>query len=138
MPSSPVQSDASPPASPRARFDSMDFLVGQSKKTLEWACAAARLAERTPQEPADRRHASADFSGSDAGSATESASDDGPHDAVTPASSQSSMEWVSMPVQPGAMQRWGHQKVSEGMEDLRLEEEDVMHAAWALCGLSRR
>lgn len=142
MPSSPLQ-----PASPNSPFarDILDFASKRARKTsrrsLEWACASARVAEKAgvirelPVLEDDEEMGSIP---SPPRTATESMIDDEetdmdstdgsePHELITPNSSQDSMaiDWASL----------GERSKPIAFKGV-LVEDDIMDAAWALCGLS--
>ena len=142
MPSSPI----APPASPPSR-DLIEFMG--SHRTLEWACAAARLAgksgRRRPGDP------NANHEGEGAGDETEE--DD--VEAVTPEGSLGALDaarWrgasqMRLRLPPPAFaptsgtlpgEKWpSEQDALEGAKDAP-QDEDMMRAALALCGLGRR
>ncbi|KAL0952041.1 hypothetical protein HGRIS_008683 [Hohenbuehelia grisea] len=132
MPSSPVAQMASPP--PR---DYVEFGRGQRKRTLEWACAAARLADK--EGTRSRRHEEHDENydynrsrrrGRDIYSAACRSvdTDDEVHEALTPPSATL-----------GADRRWvtesGRQQPKPVLQ--AVQDEDMM-AALTLCGLGGR
>ncbi|KAI0066559.1 homeobox-domain-containing protein [Artomyces pyxidatus] len=115
MPSSPL----APPSPPRREL--VEFGRG---RTLEWACAAARLSGRSGDE-------------------TEDEDEEEPHEAITPMGSLSGgVFWEktksggAMPVQ-GKSQR-GEKRIEKGKERERVTDDEVMTAALVLCGLGRR
>ncbi|KDQ31497.1 hypothetical protein PLEOSDRAFT_1075550 [Pleurotus ostreatus PC15] len=119
MPSSPV----APPFSPPAR-DYVEFGRAQRKRTLEWACAAARLAEKDGV----KLHA---------GDADDT--DDELHEAVTPPSTLGAgdLRWnieTGKSLKP--MKLHGVQIREAGKEE-PAQDDDMMRAALALCGLGR-
>ncbi|KAF9236834.1 homeodomain transcription factor [Melanogaster broomeanus] len=130
MPSSPLAAPASPPSR-----DLVEFMG--SSRTLEWACAAARLAGKDGRGPtAPGRSRGGDAKG-DAGDETEE--DD--VEAVTPDGSLGSgdVAWQEKRRVPTPPQRWkldapvGSKIVKDVPED-----DDMMRAALTLCGLGQR
>ncbi|KIJ66557.1 hypothetical protein HYDPIDRAFT_26894 [Hydnomerulius pinastri MD-312] len=128
MPSSPL----APPASPPAR-DFVDFIG--SGRTLEWACAAARLAGKEGRAAtAPKRSKDGD---GDAGDETEE--DD--IEAVTPDGSLGSgdVAWRREKGLPGPSQnRKPDAPLGSGNGKGAPQDDDMMRAALALCGLGRR
>ncbi|KAI0937406.1 hypothetical protein AcW1_001395 [Taiwanofungus camphoratus] len=146
MPSSPL----APPPSPHAERALLDFGRARMKRmrTLEWACAAARVEGRVETDgKADESALVLDLGGD-----TE---DEGEHEAVTPKSGQSlrtgaamrnmrrqsgaedAAEKENVPVKIGRKLGVGIGKVrTKDVDEVRnLHEDDVMDAALALCGL---
>ncbi|KAH7886346.1 homeobox-domain-containing protein [Phlebopus sp. FC_14] len=136
MPSSPL----APPASPPTR-DFVDF-VG-SGRTLEWACAAARLAEKEKEGRVGAggvRRSLAGAADTDAGEETEE--DD--VEAVTPNGSQGSVgdvAWRDGRRLVPASQKQPLNELSDrrpGSAKDAVQDDDMMRAALVLCGLGRR
>ena len=135
MPSSPPS-----PLSPAIDRDRelLDFGLRRtrSRPTLEWACAAARVAGRTRDDDDDMLDDM--LPGADGGD-TEDEMDDIPHEALTPSSSIESQNtiWKSRrsagvstrPIVPVDVEATPRPSVKP------MIEEDVMEAALALCGL---
>lgn len=112
MPSSPVAAPFSPPSREYVEF-------GKSHRTLEWACAAARLAEKNgggAKKPRLEKMDTLDWT------------DDEADEAITPPSTWSGgdMRWSREPGTKIAV-------LHKGVQD-----DDMMKAAIALCGLGRR
>lgn len=114
MPSSPI----APPVSPSSP-EYVGFTKSKrAKRSLEWACAAARLADKKGAGVATRRNES------EASDST----DDEAYEAITPPSTwgKGDTRW--------AMEHGTHMTVPhKGVQD-----EEMMKAALALCGLGRR
>jgi hypothetical protein len=145
MPSSPL----APPASPPAR----DLIEFMGSRTLEWACAAARLADkegrRLPGDPKDVRDHGHDRDGGGG----EGAGDDTEEDdveAVTPEGSFGASDvarWHGAHACPRLVFTPAPNSVPEGKKwpasvdapgKDAPQDEDMMRAALALCGLGRR
>ncbi|KAF9225208.1 homeobox-domain-containing protein [Gyrodon lividus] len=130
MPSSPL----APPASPPSR-DLVEFMG--TSRTLEWACAAARLAGKEGRgRTASGRSPDGD-AGGDAGDETEEED----IEAVTPDGSLGSgnVAWRAGKRLPALPQK---RKLdvpvgSDSAKDVP-QDDDMMRAALALCGLGRR
>lgn len=120
MPSSPL----APPASPPAR-EFVDF-VGNGR-SLEWACAAARLAGKQGRLGVSKRALGGD---GDAGDETE----DEEFEAITPQG--------SFDVACGKVGSLHEPRVPQGSVvgegKAEAQDDDTMRAALALCGLGRR
>lgn len=142
MPSSPLQ-----PASPTSPFarDILDFASKRPRKTsrrsLEWACASARISEKAgvtrelplleddeemgslPSPPRTLTESMIDDEETDMDSTDGSEA----HEIITPDSSQASMniDWASL----------GERSKPIAFRGVHIED-DIMDAAWALCGLS--
>lgn len=149
MPSSPIQSSASP-CSPFSR-DILDFSTKYSsraaKRSLEWACAAARLAENIekPRNILDEQRLFLSFDSESTTTIsdnrtecddTEVESINESHEAITPDASQSDIDWdetfpSSLSLEHSDVEAPASNKHSG--ED----KEDIMTVAYALCGLSR-
>jgi hypothetical protein len=135
----------SDPASPLIR-EYVDFATARSskpaKRSLEWACAAARLSDRSlpdqqedEDEDATMRFAPPPQWGGDEDTDVDSISSIDPHEAITPDCSQASIDVFAASIKPRpSLSR--QSSLNESME--RGAEDDVMSAAWALCGLSQR
>ncbi|KLO20608.1 homeobox-domain-containing protein [Schizopora paradoxa] len=144
MPSSPLMPGS--PTSPFSR-DILDFASKRprknSKRTLEWACASARVSEKAgiarglpvveddedivnlPSPPRTITDSTIDDEEMDIVSTDGSEA----HEIITPNSSQASMnvDWASL----------GERRKPAVFNNVRVRDEnDVMDAAWALCGLS--
>ena len=143
MPSSPL----APPASPPSR----DLIEFMGSRTLEWACAAARLADKEGR-PRDPKYAHEGDRGG--GGELEGAGDDTEEDdveAVTPEGSLGASDvarWHGAHLRPRPRlvftpapdsvpeeKKWGA-SVGEPGKDVP-QDEDMMRAALALCGLGR-
>ncbi|KAH7926827.1 hypothetical protein BV22DRAFT_1127833 [Leucogyrophana mollusca] len=126
MPSSPL----GPPPSPPAR-EYVDFIG--SGRTLEWACAAARVAGKE-----GRSLGASSRSLGSAGDETEEEDDE----AVTPDSSLSSSHLAWGNGAPFSKQKQRQKPIhfSAGGADGKnaVQDDDMMRAALALCGLGRR
>ncbi|KAG9308966.1 homeobox-domain-containing protein [Chiua virens] len=145
MPSSPL----APPASPPSR-DLVEFMG--STRTLEWACAAARLADKEGRRPCDLGHAHADGRHPNHEREGDETEEDD-HEAVTPEGSLGALgaaRWQggkgvtrTRPRLPPpefaptsastVMGTWTPKGDKGGLQD-----DDMMRAALALCGLGRR
>ena len=131
MPSSPLAPPMSPPA-----HDFIDF-VGHGR-TLEWACAAARLAEKEGRTKISSNKHGAEHG--DAGDETEEED----VEAITPEGSLGSGDILSRSLKhadklslrkPGLPREL---RVSEGERKDAGQDDDMMRAALALCGLGRK
>ncbi|EGN93629.1 hypothetical protein SERLA73DRAFT_189358 [Serpula lacrymans var. lacrymans S7.3] len=136
MPSSPLAPPASPPARELVEFG---LGLGEGKggrRTLEWACAAARLADKEKGVSVNRPNRKKSSHGDD-----EDTEDDS-EEAITPDSS------FGADSQFGQRPRNAHTSIrklgslqltrEESKSKEAAEDEDVMRAALALCGLGRR
>ncbi|KAF9469636.1 hypothetical protein BDZ94DRAFT_1242902 [Collybia nuda] len=112
MPSSPVAPPFSPPSREYVEF-------GKSHRTLEWACAAARLAEKDGSGTKKGRREKMD---------TLDWTDDEMDEAITPPSTWGG-EDKRWSMDPGGKIAVVHKEV---------QDDDMMKAAIALCGLGRR
>jgi hypothetical protein len=111
MPSSPIAPPFSPPSREYVEFGKSK----RAKRTLEWACAAARLADKQGTGVSGRRNEPEDSD----------STDDEVHEANTPPSTwgKGDDRWT---MEHGAAL---HKVV---------QDEEMMKAALALCGLGRR
>ncbi|KAJ8469902.1 hypothetical protein ONZ45_g16737 [Pleurotus djamor] len=124
MPSSP----AAPPFSPPAR-DYVEFGRTQQKRTLEWACAAARLAEKDGLKL--KRHKDEE---------EDDDTDIEVHEAITPPGTLGAADrkWDSFISGSGRSLKSlniASMKASTKQEE---DHDEVMKAALALCGLGQR
>lgn len=134
MPSSPL----APPASPPVR-DLVGFMG--NGRTLEWACAVARIAEKEgrakiPPRPVSLRRAS-DAEGDE--------TEEEDIEAVTPEGSQgfNQIPWSGTKNEPGLHDipkesALYNQALSGEDRKSTVQDDDMMRAALALCGLGRR
>lgn len=139
MPSSPITDPNSPPAREYVEFG--------KKRTLEWACAAARLAEKDGARPSigpaavlrpssrvctrERQPSKLDLE----------VTDDEEDEIVTPPGTwgECDSRWTSDPRSDGAMIVLPSSHVNEPLEKCTDEDDDeIMKAALALCGLQNR
>ena len=137
MPSSPLAPPMSPPA-----HDFIDF-VGHGR-TLEWACAAARLAEKEGHTKIpSSKTAYHDTECGDAGDETEEEN----VEAITPEGSFGSSHIMSRPWKladmhpPTSLRKPGLPRELHASESERKDvgrDDDMMRAALVLCGLGRR
>lgn len=133
MPSSPL----APPASPPVR-DLVEFMG--NGRTLEWACAVARIAEKEGRAKVSPRPVAL-HRASDAGDETEEED----IEAVTPEGSQgfNQIPWSGTKNEPGLhdipQELVPCNRALSG-EDRKstVQDDDMMRAALALCGLGRR
>lgn len=153
MPSSPLQPAADAdsirqPGSPSAReyLDFTSMRRGNSRprgrRTLEWACAAARMttdkkSTLSPLVSAFDQDSTMALSDLD----TEVESDS--HEAITPDTSQTMTSYIPSPARTLPISKKAKSAKSKpdklAMKNTRSEENaDLMDAAWALCGLSGR
>lgn len=112
MPSSPIAPPFSPPSKEYVEFGKSK----RTKRTLEWACAAARLADK--QGVSGRRNERGD---------SDSTDDEAP-EAITPPSTWGSGD-TTWTMDQGTHLTTLHKAV---------QDEEMMKAALALCGLGRR
>lgn len=114
MPSSPIAPPFSPPSQEYVEFGKSK----QTKRTLEWACAAARLADKQSGHVSRRRRAQDDSD----------STDDEIQEAITPPSTwgKGDARWT--------MKRDTHMTVLQKV----VQDDEMMKAALALCGLGRR
>ena len=116
MPSSPIAPPFSPPSREYVEFGNSK----RAKRTLEWACAAARLADKQGAGVSGRPH------GNERGD-SDSTDDEAP-EAITPPST-----WGSGDT------RWTmDQDTYKTTFHKVVQDEEMMKAALALCGLGRR
>ncbi|KAL4068900.1 hypothetical protein V8B97DRAFT_1970656 [Scleroderma yunnanense] len=132
MPSSPLAPPASPPA-----HDFIDF-VG-NERTLEWACAAARLAEKEGRTRISSKRVYHSSRCDDAGDETEEED----VEAITPEGSlgSSDITWRGWKLPDTSLQTSLRQpalQASKGEQKDVGRDDDMMRAALALCGLGRR
>ncbi|KAG6326854.1 hypothetical protein ID866_12235 [Astraeus odoratus] len=136
MPSSPLAPPASPPA-----HDFVDF-VG-SGRSLEWACAAARLAEKEARTRIFPKRTPENRISGDADDETE----DDDIEVVTPEGSLGSGDivWKGGRQLNMSLENSGKPppkspdfRPLESERDTGVQDDDMMHAALALCGLGRR
>ncbi|TFK56439.1 homeobox-domain-containing protein [Heliocybe sulcata] len=140
MLSSPIHS----PSSPQREYQYVEFGKKKrtsSKKTLEWACAVARLASKQqqlaggpvfalrgePEEEDTETHCSKSSVGEM--DMEDDTTDEEPHEALTPDASFAVGEEPSLAKS---------QKSSQIIDEVFIHDEDTMRAALALCGLGRR
>lgn len=134
MPSSPIIPDASPSAQEYVDFTTMR-VNKPAKRSLEWACAAARLADKT--EPLSKHEylGKDDIEplpwGGDEDTDVDSISSHDPQEAITPDCSQAYIDVVTEVPTPKPTTLSRQSSMNEN-------EDDVMCAAYALCGLSQR
>jgi hypothetical protein len=114
MPSSPIAPPFSPPSREYVEFGKSK----RTKRTLEWACAAARLADKQDAGVSGRCDKPEDSD----------STDDEVHEAITPPSTwgKDDSRWT---MENGTYMTMLHKAV---------EDEETMKAALALCGLGRR
>ncbi|TFK42077.1 hypothetical protein BDQ12DRAFT_710389 [Crucibulum laeve] len=136
MPSSPLGPPVSPPAREYVEFP-------KSRRTLEWACAAARLADKEGIIPSKshgghqhRRHQHQSRGRTKERSRGDDqmdmdVTDDELEEAITPTSTwgREDPRWT---VEPGGAYR------ASNLFPKGVEDDDMMKAALALCGLGRR
>ena len=142
MPSSPILPNVEP-SSPSTK-DYVDFATSRKNKplrrSLEWACATARLSGKTAPHPpledededATIRFAPPPRWGGDEDTDVDSICSE-QHEAITPDCSQASID-VFIPKSNPSLSRQSLMNVDA---DERKAESDIMDAAWALCGLSQ-
>ncbi|KZT27516.1 homeobox-domain-containing protein [Neolentinus lepideus HHB14362 ss-1] len=139
MLSSPIQS----PSSPQREYQYIEFGKAKdnsNKKTLEWACAVARLASKKQQltggcafslrEEPEEEDTETQCSKSSAGDmdVDDDLTDEEVHEALTPNDSFGFEE--ELPNGRG-------QKKDQSIDEVLAHDEDTMRAALALCGLGR-
>ena len=136
MPSSPLAPPVSPPA-----HDFIDF-VGHGR-TLEWACEAARLAEKGHTRISSSKSAYHGTGCSDAGDETEEEN----VEAITPEGSFGSDHIMSRPRKLAdthsqtSLRKPGLSRELQTSESERKDvgrDDDMMRAALVLCGLGRK
>lgn len=129
MPSSPLASPASPPEREYVNFGTNQ----RTRRTLEWACAAARLADKSSSGPETvpgsssrgrtRTHEKNDID--------LDLTDEEADEAITPPSTWGRGD-----------PRWSAEEsrsmTGQMMKHSGVEDDDMMNAALALCGLGRR
>jgi hypothetical protein len=126
MPSSPITAPTSPIARDYVEFGKK---LKHTRQTLEWACARRRMMEKAGQVAMDLDD---DDLGDDGDLASE---EDGSHEAVTPpptSTTISPFEHAKLPVPVMKPLTWTHDRTVVVVED-----EEVMNAALALCGLGQ-
>lgn len=140
MPSSPPHPELSI-SSPFSK-DIIDFATNRpgkaNKRTLEWACAAARLAEKsnggrelnTPERNVEILMTVDSEDRTDCDDTEEES-----QEPLTPEASQDSIHWNDSPLTDDT--RVISVKKANVTCDTKAVEDDIMDAAWALCGLSR-
>lgn len=140
MPSSPVTDPISPPAREFVEF-------GKKRRTLEWACAAARLAEKDGARPLSVDPITVSRASSRTRTRERQPSkldleitDDEEDQLVTPPGTwgDGDRRWTSDPRGSGAIVSFPppnhHESSSKHIED----DDEIMKAALALCGLQNR
>lgn len=133
MPSSPL----APPASPPVR-DLVEFMG--NGRTLEWACAVARIAEKEGRAGLSSRRVAHRRASDAVGDETEEED----IEAVTPEGSLgfNHIAWsetkneAPLRVTPQNLTLWG--QASGEDKGNAVQDDDMMRAALALCGLGRR
>lgn len=128
MPSSP---SASPPREPAYAFS------GRRRRTLEWACAAARPGDREVENEGEWSRGEVDAPLEelvlDVGGDTEDEAEGDAHEALTPQGSFSGTQgWAPVSRRMKNNSRDGNVRVRAG------HDEDMIDAALVLCGLGRR
>ena len=129
MPSSPLVSPTSPPSREYVDFGKNP----RTRRTLEWACAAARLAERdTPVSHKGGRTTRRQGLRKDASATDLDLTDEEADEAITPPSTwgKDDRRW--------AEQIGGGGAGGKGLLPNGIEDDDMLKAALALCGLGRR
>lgn len=138
MPSSPITDPNSPPA--------RDYVEFGKKRTLEWACAAARLAEKDGARPGI---GSAVMSRPSSRTRTRERQTtkldlevtDDEDEIITPPGTwgECDSRWTSDPRGDGAIIAFPSSRVNEPLKKHTDEDDDeIMKAALALCGLQNR
>lgn len=124
MPSSPL----GPPASPESVRETayVEFgkhrVIARGRRTLEWACAAARVSGTGTGKENERGDTSMDLDLDDLGEGEETEEEEA-HEAVTPNSSFT--------------HGGGSATRTQNLKKATIQDEDMM-AAYVLCGLGRR
>lgn len=141
MPSSPIADPNSPPAREYVEF-------GKKRRTLEWACAAARLAEkdgvRQPSvgpTPMSRPSSCARTRDRQPSKLDLEITDDEEDEIITPPGTwcEGDARWTPDPRSEGALvalpSSHGHESWKKHVDD---DDDEIMKAALALCGLQNR
>lgn len=140
MPSSPITDPNSPPAREYVEF-------GKKRRTLEWACAAARLAEKDGTRPpgvestvVSRLNSRARTRERQPSKLDLEITDDEEDEIITPPGtwSEHDSRWTPDPRGDGAIIAYSSSRGHESLKKHIDDDDEIMKAALALCGLQNR